>query len=148
MAPATALRLDDALFCPLPTLVPLALVTMWAAPCEVGMAAVMAAAAFLTLRLAAVLALVKSMSSKNGALNGETDMNAQSMNSWIGHVVRTAKAQCAPQQPSSGHYICTTSPSADGKKCVSGKNQKFWPQMTLDDDRNGTLVIFGDDINL
>ena len=31
---------------------------------------------------------------------------------------------------------------------VSGKNWKFWPQMTLDDDQNGTLVIFGDDINL
>jgi hypothetical protein len=75
-------------------------------------------------------------------------MNAQSMNSWIGHVVWTAKARCAPHQPSSGCYIFTTSPSADDKKCVSGKNPKFWPQMTLDDVRNGTLVIFGDDINL
>ena len=92
MAPATALRLDVNLFCPIPTLATLALVTMWAAPCKVGTAAVTAAAAYLTLRLDAVLAIVKSMSSKNGAFNGKTDMNAQLMNSWIGHVVWTAKA--------------------------------------------------------
>jgi hypothetical protein len=26
-------------------------------------------------------------------------------------------------------------------ECVSGKNHKFWSQMTLDDDWNGTVVI-------
>ncbi len=85
--PSYSVEMDVALFCPIPTLATLALVTMWAAPCKVGMAAVMAAAAFLTLHLAAVLAIVKSMSSKNGGFNGETDMNVQSMNLWIGHVV-------------------------------------------------------------
>jgi hypothetical protein len=26
-------------------------------------------------------------------------------------------------------------------ECVNGKNQKFWSQMTLDDDWNGRIVI-------